>query len=375
MKSHGRLIEHYANFDALHDAYRQARRRKCQTRGCMRFELRLEENLIDLQNRLLWGEYRIGPYRHFYVSEPKRRRITALENFEDRVVQHALYAALSPLWERRFISDSYACRVGKGSHAAAGRAQSMLRDLLRRQGQIYVLKADIAKYFGSIDHGATKRLIRRAVRCPATLALLDNIIDSYHEPGQPGKGIPIGNLVSQLLANVYLNELDQHVKCRRSERYYVRYMDDFVVMHHDKRHLHALRIDLERWLADTLALETNHKTSVFPVHPRHGRGLDFVGYHLWPHTRRLRKGSMKRFKRRVRKLRRWVAEGDITLDQARQQMSSWLAHARHANAEGFVRSVIYDQPWELPKCPSSSNRSPPPMSLLLNSTSRQDRVA
>ena len=354
MKTHGRLFEQYITFDALFDAYLMARKGKRQSGGCLHFERNLEENLIDLQNRLIWDQYRTGPYRYFWVHEPKTRRIAALDHFEDRIVQHALFAVLNPIWERRFIDDSYACRVGLGTHAGANKAQRMLRDLLRRKGKIYALKADISKYFASVDHAILKQIYRRVIRCPRTLALLDDIIDSYHENGRPGKGMPIGNLISQLMANAYLDRLDQYVKCRRGERYYARYMDDFVILHHDKQHLHALRLDLERWLGDELALATNHKTAVFPVHPRHGRGLDFLGYHLWPHKRRLRKASMKRFKRRVRHLRRQYAAGEISERDIQMQLSSWLAHAGHANAEGFVRSVIYDTPWELPACPSSS---------------------
>jgi len=346
VRTHGYLFDQYANFDALHDGYLRARKGCRDSYACLRFERRLEENLIDLLNHLHWDSYRTGPYRHFYVHEPKTRRITALTQFRDRVLQHAMYATLEPLWERRFISDSYACRVGKGTHRAADRAQQMLRECLHRHGRIYVLKADIAKYFASIDHAIAKRLIRRVIACPRTLAILDDIIDSYCEDGRPGKGMPIGNLISQLLANVYLDALDQYVKCRLGERWYCRYMDDFLIIGPDKRHLHQLRIHLEWWLAEHLELSTNHKTSVFPVHPRQGRGLDFVGYHMWPHKRRLRKGSMKRFKRRVRRLRRQYAAGEIVARDVQLQLNSWLAHASHAQAEGFVRSVIYDTPWE-----------------------------
>ncbi|MFP4138782.1 MAG: reverse transcriptase domain-containing protein [Halomonas sp.] len=346
MRTHGYLFDHYAQFDALHDGYLRARKGCRDSYACLRFERRLEENLIELLNHLHWGSYRTGPYRHFYVHEPKTRRITALTQFRDRVLQHAMHAVLEPLWERRFISDSYACRVGKGTHRAADRAQQMLQECLHRHGRIYVLKADISKYFASIDHRIARRLIRRVVACPQTLAIFDDIIDSYHEPGRPGKGMPIGNLISQLLANVYLDALDQHVKCRLGERWYARYMDDFLIIGPDKHHLHQLRIHLEWWLAENLALETNHKTAVFPVHPREGRGLDFVGFHMWPHKRRLRKGSMKRFKRRVRRLRREYAAGEIVARDVQLQLHSWLAHASHVNAEGFVRSVIYDTPWE-----------------------------
>jgi hypothetical protein len=257
-----------------------------------------------------------------------------------------MYAVLEPIWEKRFITDSYACRVGKGTHLAADKAQAMLGECLRKHGRIYVLKADIAKYFASIDHGIAKTLLRRELKCSRTLALIENMIDSYCEPGKPGKGMPIGNLISQLLANVYLDALDQHVKCRLEESWYVRYMDDWLIISPEKRHLHKRRIELEWWLAEHLDLETNHKTSVFPVHPAQGRGLDFVGFHMWPHKRRLRKGSMKRFKRRVKRLRAAYACGDMAISEIQQQLNSWLAHADHANADGFVRSVIYDVPWE-----------------------------
>jgi retron-type reverse transcriptase len=312
----------------------------------MKFESRLEENLIDLMHDLHWGTYKTGRYRHFYVHEPKTRRITALVDFRDRVLQHAMYAVLEPIWEPRFIADSYACRLGKGTHRAADRAQQMLGECLREHGKIYVLKADIAKYFASVDHEITKRLLARVIKCPLTLPLLNDMIDSHQEPGRPGKGMPIGNLISQLLANVYMNALDQYVKCHLGERWYTRYADDFLLISPDKTHLHERRLHLEHWLSDHLKLTTNHKTSVFPVGVTHGRGLDFVGFHMWPHKRRLRKGTLKRFKRRVRRLRYHYAAGDISLREAQLQLNSWLAHAHQARRVGMVRSVIYDQPWE-----------------------------
>lgn len=347
MKRHGGLFEQYAHYDALEIACRRAKKGKRTRNSVLRYAQKEEENIIDLMNRLHYDQYRVGGYRLFPVHEPKYRIIAALIEFEDRIVQHAIYGVLEPIWERRFISDSYACRTGKGTHACADRAQEMLRECLYTHGHIYVLKADIRKYFASISHAVVKRLLRRAIKCPRTLALLDDIIDSYHEPGRPGYGIAIGSLICQLLANIVLNSLDQYVKCHLGERWYIRYMDDWLIIGPDKRHLQMLRIHLEWWLAEHLELETNDKTAVFPVHPHHGRGLDFVGFHMWPHKRRLRKGSMKRFKRRVRRLRKQYAAGEITMRDVQLQLNSWLAHASHANAEGFVRSVIYDTPWEL----------------------------
>jgi len=334
------LFEQIIGFDALHAAYLRARKGKRRSGPCLDFERDLEGGLIQLQNELIWGEYRTGGYRYFEVLEPKRRRVAALNRFRDRIVQHALHAVLEPIWEARFISDSYACRPGKGTHAGAARAQAMMRECLRRHGALYALKADISKYFASIDHGILKALLRKKIADTKILALLDDIIDSYHEGGRPGKGLPIGNLTSQLLANVYLDQLDQFVKCRRREAFYIRYMDDFVVLHPDKRHLHAVRLDIERWLGDHLALSTNHKTGVFPVAPRHGQGLDFLGYHLWPHKRRLRKASLKRFARRVQRLQRHYADGRVDHAAIKQQLASWVAHATHGDALPAVRAIL-----------------------------------
>lgn len=345
MKTHNGLFEQLITFEALHSAYQRARKGKRRSWPCRLFERDLEGNLIELQNELIWGQYRIGGYRSFQVHEPKTRTITALTEFRDRVVQHALMAVLEPLWERSFSAHSYACRVGKGAHAGADYAQGMMRDCLRRHGTLYALKADVRKYFPSIQHAALKRLVRRKISDRRVLQLLDHILDSYCEPGAPGRGIPIGNLTSQLMANVYLDALDQHVKCRLGERWYCRYMDDFIVLHPSKEHLHALRLSIEVWLGKELHLDLNHKTVVFPVAVRHGRGLDFLGYHLWPHKRRLRKASLKRFKRRVRRLQRQYAARTASFTDIRQQLSSWLAHARHGDATPAVSKYLQAHPF------------------------------
>lgn len=318
----------------------RSRKGKRKTAKCMEFELRLEENLINLLNHLQYGSYELGGYRSFLVHEPKTRVITALNDFEDRIVQHAVMAAIEPIWEARFISDSYACRVGKGTHKGADKAQEFLRECLREHGKIYALKADIRRYFASIHHDTLKSILSKKIADKRMLELLFKIIDSYHEPGRPGYGIPIGNLTSQLFANIYLNELDQYVKCRLRIKRYVRYVDDWVIISHDKEELQALRKQLSFWLADNLQLELNHKTQVFPVAVKNGRGLDFLGYHLWPHKRRLRKASLSRFKRRVRRLQRLYANREITAKEIGQQLASWIAHARHGDASAAVEKYL-----------------------------------
>lgn len=339
-KTFGGIFDKITTFDALYAAYLSARKGKRKSWPCRHFEKNLEGNLFQIQNELRRGEYRSGPYRSFYVTEPKRRKITALKYFRDRVVQHAIVKTIEPIWEARFVGHSYACRVGKGTHAGADKAQQMLRECLHAHGKLYVLKADIRKYFASIDHDALLGLLRKRLRDQRLLAVIENIVRSYSEPETPGKGLPIGNLTSQLFANIYLDAFDQWMKCRKRERWYIRYMDDFVVIHPNKQHLQALRAESERWLLDNLELKTNRKTGVFPVRHRGGRGLDFLGYHLWPHGRRLRKASLKRFGRQLKQWQSDYSHGEIELADINENLHSWVNHARHGGAVPAIVNML-----------------------------------
>lgn len=339
-KSYNNLFPRIYDFEALHAAYLRARAGKRDRREVQQFEHDLEGNLIQLQNELIWDQYKIGTYRPFKIHEPKERQVAALP-FRDRVVQHALVAAIEPIWERCFIADSYACRRGRGTHLGADRAQAMLRKVKREHGRVCVLKADIAKYFQSIDHAVLKNLLRRRIACRRTLALLDHIIDSAGAlHATPGVGLPIGNLTSQLCANIYLHELDTFVKHELRERCYCRYMDDFVVAHYDKMHLQRVRVQVEAFLARHLRLRTNHKTEVFPVATLRGRALDFLGYRIWPTHRRLRKSSIGRITRTLRRLVRQYGQRRVDLARVRQSVMSWIAHAMHADALGLRIRIL-----------------------------------
>ncbi|MDY0349066.1 MAG: reverse transcriptase/maturase family protein, partial [Tenuifilaceae bacterium] len=281
MKTYGNLFEEVYQFDQLHEAYLRARAGKRQRADVLLFERNLEGELIQLQNELIWGQYRTGEYRTFYVLEPKRRLVAALP-FRDRVVQHALISILNPIWEKRFIHHSYACRPGRGMHKGADQAQAWLREVQRQHGLVYCLKADIRRYFPSINHEIMIGLLERRIACPRTINLCRDIMASW----QPG--LPIGNLTSQLWANIYLHELDIFVKQNLGIKRYVRYMDDFVIVHHDKVFLQDLLEIIAHWLWDVLRLKLNNKTQIFPVSIQHGRALDFLGYRMWTTHRRLR---------------------------------------------------------------------------------------
>jgi retron-type reverse transcriptase len=239
------------------------------------------------------------------------------------VVQHAIVSAIEQIFEERFLNCSYACRPNKGAHAGADKAQWMLRKILQRRKKVYVLKADIHHYFASIDHAILKSLLRKKIVCKDTLWLLDTIVDST-----PSPGIPIGNLTSQLFANIYLHELDLFVKHTLREPLYMRYMDDFIVVHHDKGHLREVKTCIEEYLRDELCLMTNGKTQIFPVSIRHGRALDFLGYKIWPTHRKLRKDSVRKVRRKLLRYR----AGKVSAENVIKSIKSWIGHASHADS-------------------------------------------
>jgi len=330
MKRARNIYPRVYDFDALHRGYLKARRGKRHTNEVLRFERDLEGQLIHLQNELIWRTYRTSPYHSFHIYEPKKRLVAALP-FRDRVVQHALIEQLDPIFEARYIYDSYACRRGKGSHAGADRLQHWLRVVQRNHGRVYALKADIRQYFASIDHNVLKRILARKIGCRATLDMCSEIIDSW------APGLPIGNLTSQLWANVYLNELDQFAKHQLKARRYLRYMDDFCVVHHDKGELHRMRRAIDRFLAAELKLHLNQKTQVFPVGPR---AVDFLGYRIWPTHRKLRKNSVLRMSRRLRVAQDLYEDGKSSLAEIRAMLQSWMGHASHADSFNVRRRLL-----------------------------------
>jgi len=336
-KTHRHLFEQIVAFDNLHQAYIKARQNKRYRSEVLSFSANLEEELLLLRRELIDRTYCTGRYRRFTVREPKTRLVAA-SPFRDRVVHHALCNIIGPIFEATFIHDSYACRVGKGTHAGADRVTEFLRHAHRQCGEVWVLKGDVAGYFPSVDHGILLRMIERKVRCPGTLWLVEEILDSWHTEGRPGSGIPIGNLTSQLWANLYLNELDQFVKHELKRRWYVRYMDDWVVLANNKGELQQVRADIADFLGDHLVLQLNSKTSVFPA----AQGIDFLGYRIWATHRLLRKSSVKRMRCRLGKFERDYGSGAVELDHITASIMSWLGHASHADCYSLKKRLFQD---------------------------------
>jgi RNA-directed DNA polymerase len=323
MKRFKRLYPLIYAFDNLYAAYLKARRGRRYKSDTLLFSSNLENELTQIYRELLGETYRTGKYRFFMVHEPKRRDVAALP-FRDRVVHHAICNVIEPRFDVTFIDHSYACRKGKGTHAGVDQTTAWLRYLHGQGVKPYVLQGDVKAYFASVDHERLIDIVSRKIACDRTVRLLSHIVGGA---GKDGKGIPIGNLTSQVFANVYLNELDQFVKHEIRARYYVRYMDDFVILYPDKLQLQKWQCRIDDFLRNCLLLELNQKTRIFPAR----QGVDFLGYRTWHTHRLLRKHSIRGMRRKLKRFSQQDNEDQIPPEYIRASVQSWVAHAMHAN--------------------------------------------
>lgn len=316
MKRIGYLYEKAFTREALLAAFHATAKHKRGKRACFNFEKHLAGNLDALHCELHDGSYRPRPYYNFMVYEPKPRQIYA-PAFRDLVVQHAIYAVAGPIFERTFIGQSFACRVGYGTHKAADYAQAALRACPRDS---YALKLDIRKFFYRIDRSVLRVLIERKIKDRRFVDLMMVFADH----GEP-IGIPIGNLLSQLYALVYLNPLDHFVKRDLGIRRYCRYVDDFVLFGLTLESARAARCAIEQFIADRLHLGLSKLTIA-----RVSRGVNFVGYRTWAGKRFVRRHNLKTLHRSVRR-------------GAVESVTSCLGHARRTHSLQHMLRVIKEK--------------------------------
>ena len=345
-------------FAWLERAYRNARKNKRFRPQVMQFTDRLEDNLLDIQAALRDGSYSFGPYRRLWVHIPKKRLVMALK-FSDRVVQWSIYQILNPYFDRLFIEDSYACRIGKGSYAAAARLQYWMRQVERKEGGGWVyLKLDISKYFYRVDHNRLLAILGRRIKDPRLMALLRQIIDSSDEPfGLPpgygpadlafeswlyNVGMPIGNLTSQLFANIYLNDLDQYAKHALLVHFYIRYMDDIIILARNREEAQRIWTAIDAFLRTELALDLNGKTTIRPV----AEGVEFVGLRIWTTHMKLRKSTVGRIKAEVRKISADYFTGEMTAEAYQRRVASisgLLTHTASASLRWRLNEIYLHQ--------------------------------
>ena len=330
MKRYGGLFEKIIETQNLYLAAKKAFRGKKFKQTTALFYFNFENEILNLQRRLSDGSYHPSPYKIFKIYEPKERNICCAE-FQDRVVHHAIINILEPIFERRLINETYACRAGKGTHIALKKSQHLVRKYK------YYLKGDIKKYFESIDHQALKALIRRMFKDKRLINLLDKIVSHQPPYTETGKGLPIGNLTSQHLANVYLGELDLFVKHKLRCKGYIRYMDDFILFSDDKKELGIFLKRIRHFLLGTLNLEIKERiVRVSSVN----EGLPFLGYRVFRGLIRLQRANLVRFRRKLVKLEERYMKGKIKQEDLTNSVRSVVAHVSHGNTRN-LRSTIF----------------------------------
>lgn len=319
-KTYGHLWQEIISPDNIYSAYIEAIKGKKDTPEVIRFEANREENLITLQNELIWKTWMPSPWRIFTVYEPKQREIHA-PAFRDRVIHHAVTRVIAPLFERKMYEHSYACRKNKGTHEAVKKAQIYTKEV-RLHGDFFFLKCDIRHYFYSINHEILKNILDRTINDGDLLWYLDRLLD---ESGFGEVGLPIGALTSQLFANVYLTELDHFVKDKLGIKKYIRYMDDFIIFDSDKQKLRELLPQIRDFLKMHLALDFNPKTRIH----KGLEGVDFCGYRIWPDYILPRKRNVRRMRKRLRRMARLYTSGAVKMPAIEQVLASHLGYLKH----------------------------------------------
>lgn len=313
MKRYGKLFDKAFSRENLYLAYMDARKGKRMKRACFEFETNLGANIDNLYYRIHSGTYQPDPYFKFTIYEPKERVVHA-PSFRDVVVQHAIYRIIYKIFDRSFIATSFACRVGYGTHRASDYTQKAMRQY---SGDLYTLKLDVRKFFYSIN----RSILRILVECKIKDNRFVDVMMLFAEKEGP-VGIPIGNLLSQIYALIYLNPLDHFAKRVLKIKYYVRYVDDFILFGLTRRQCLDLRTTIILFLRDKLHLELS-KSTIQKIK----KGVNFVGYRTWQGKRFIRKHSLYKFSKSLKK-------------HHQEAIMSSLGHAKSTNSLPYMLKSI-----------------------------------
>jgi RNA-directed DNA polymerase len=324
MKRHGNLYQNLCSYESLEIAFRKARKRKTLKPYVLDFEKNLKNNLMELRTELLLHSYRPEPLKTFIVRDPKTRKISK-SAFKDRVVHHALCNIIEPIFEKTFIHDSYANRKGKGTLKAVQRFDFFKRKVSRNNTvKCYVLKADIRKYFENVNHEVLLDIISNKIKDSKVIRLAGIILANYNSK-EKGVGMPLGNLTSQFFANIYLNELDQFVKNELKAEFYIRYVDDFVILNGNREFLEKCRYSIDRFLNEKLKIYLHpEKSKIFCLK----QPIAFLGYRIFYHHKLLKKSNYRKF---CRTFKEKLSE---------QSLSGWLGYAMWANTYNLRRKFM-----------------------------------
>lgn len=321
-------------FEKILQAHYRARKNKVNRNEIIKFEISLENNITNLLNKIKNNTYVRGEYRQFTVKEPKERIIKALPYIDRIVHQWYVEEFIKPYIVPKFISTSFACIPGRGTHLAADTVQKMMRIYKRNHGDFWILKCDIKKYFYNIDQRVLCRIMKKYIKDSKLLKFTYMLICDNSFPDYIG--IPIGNYTSQFFANIYLNELDQYVKRVLKIKNYVRYMDDFVIILKTKGECKIVKQQIQEFLNNNLHLTLNEKTSYYP----YKMGVNFCGYRIFCTHRLLRRSSKTKINNSVKKWNKKWSNKELNIKQTMQSFNSWLGHASHCNSYNLTQKVI-----------------------------------
>jgi len=321
------------DYENLVLAWQNAKKGKTKRRYVKRFQRNLEGNLLKLKEELENKAYNPCDLKTFILRDPKTRKISK-SAFRDRVIHHALCLVIVYNFEKGFIYDSHANQIGKGSLKALERFDKFKRKVSKNNTKkCYILKADIKHYFEEIDHEILIEIIRRKIKDEDVIWLIRKILSVNRKT----KGMPLGNLTSQFFANLYLNELDSFVKHKLKAKYYIRYVDDFVILHESKEQLEKLKLEIDKFLREKLKIELHpSKSHVLEL----SGGINFLGFRVFYYHKLIRKSNLKNFDRKFNNLRFLFDKEFISREKSLESLEGWLAYCSHANTHKYLRHLI-----------------------------------
>ena len=327
------IFDEIISLENLFLAWQEFCRGKRNKFDVQKFEYNLEDNIFQIHQELKTKTYRHSHYTSFYIQDPKLRHIHKA-NVRDRALHHAVFRILYPIFDKSFIFDSYSCRLERGTHKAINRLQKFAGKVSKNNTKnCFILKCDIEKFFDSIDHNILISLIQKKIKENDAMWLIRKIIESF--TNSLNKGLPLGNITSQLFANIYLNGLDRFVKNALKAKYYIRYCDDFVILSDNKEYLKRLIIRIDDFLKKELKLSLHSdKISVRKYH----QGVDFLGYVSFPYHRILRAKTKKRMFEKIERKSRELKQGKISAESFNQSVQSYLGILKHCDSYKLKRA-------------------------------------
>ena len=323
----------YLTYEKLMEAHNKSKKGKGYRKELIKFNLKQEEYIIWLLDRLKSKTYKHGGYTEFYVTEPKLRKIEK-SRYIDRIVHRwVVDNFLEPAFVVQFIPTSFACLKGKGMHRAAIYVQKTMRHCKEIWKEYYILKMDIAKYFDNINKKILLEIIERKIKDKNLIWLIKEIL--YAQKRE--KGLEIGNYTSQMFANIYLNEIDQYIKHNLKIKYYCRYLDDSVLIVKTKKEAKKVLKEIKKFLKDHLELELNKKTQIF----KNKQGVNFCGYKINEYRMKIRDKGKRKLKKKIKYLTKSIKNKNMTSKESKKYLAGHIGYIKYANVNNLLEKLFY----------------------------------